>query len=222
MTVDANARAMLSGKAMGVGSSRYAAARATDESRTPSSEGEGGGGTPCRAAGGGGGTHFVPGSHTSNFPMHPDHMSLEPGQAQSVPERPTKARPAARSSSPRNLCHAEPEWRRDTPRVAMLNAYAHLATHWRGCPCPPKCRSGCRGRRRPTPRITDFHTKRATHNSTELLVGNDEKLVSVDHRPWRAGSHVSGSTVDTPHFKVVAESHVSTGSSQAGAACCLN
>ena len=27
-----------------------------------------------------GGTHFIPGSHKSNFPMHPDHMSLEDGK----------------------------------------------------------------------------------------------------------------------------------------------
>ena len=27
-----------------------------------------------------GGTHFIVGSHKANFPMHPDHMSLEPGK----------------------------------------------------------------------------------------------------------------------------------------------
>ena len=31
-----------------------------------------------------GATHFIAGSHKSNFPMHPDHMSLEEGETESV------------------------------------------------------------------------------------------------------------------------------------------
>ena len=37
-----------------------------------------------------------------------------------------------------NLCHAGPVWQRETPRVAVLNAYAHLATHWHRLPIPPE------------------------------------------------------------------------------------
>ena len=29
-----------------------------------------------------------------------------------------------------NLCHAGPVWKRDDPRVTILHAYSHLATHW--------------------------------------------------------------------------------------------
>eukprot|EP01046_Picozoa_sp_COSAG06_P037560 COSAG06_NODE_4252_length_4429_cov_5.719169_6_plen_77_part_00 len=29
-----------------------------------------------------------------------------------------------------NVCHAGPVWKRDDPRVAILFAYSHLATHW--------------------------------------------------------------------------------------------
>ena len=77
----------------------------------------------------GGGTWFIPGSHKANFPMHPDHLSLEPD----------KRRGFARSYScpagsavffTENSCHAGPIWERDDPRVMVLNAYSHIATHW--------------------------------------------------------------------------------------------
>ena len=132
-----------------------------------------------------GGTHFIAGSHKSNFPMHPDHMSLEPGKRS--PFLTTYECPAGSAIFfTENLCHAGPEWRRDTPRVAVLNAYAHLATHWHRLTLPAEVLESLPREKqayfRP-PWIADFRTKPATHNTIERFVQNDEEMVSVDHRP---------------------------------------
>ena len=132
-----------------------------------------------------GGTHFIAGSHKSNFPMHPDHMSLEPGKRS--PFLTTYECPAGSAIFfTENLCHAGPEWRRDTPRVAVLNAYAHLATHWHRLTLPAEVLESLPREKqayfRP-PWIADFRTKPATHNTIERFVGNEEEPVSVDHRP---------------------------------------
>ncbi len=132
-----------------------------------------------------GGTHFIAGSHKSNFPMHPDHMSLEPGKRS--PFLTTYECPAGSAIFfTENLCHAGPEWRRDTPRVAVLNAYAHLATHWHRLTLPAAVLESLPREKqayfRP-PWIADFRTRPATHNTIERFVGNDEEMVSVDHQP---------------------------------------
>ena len=132
-----------------------------------------------------GGTHFIAGSHKSNFPMHPDHMSLEPGKRS--PFLTTYECPAGSAIFfTENLCHAGPEWRRDTPRVAALNAYAHLATHWHRLTLPAEVLESLPREKqayfRP-PWIADFRTRPATHNTIERFVQNDEEMVSVDHRP---------------------------------------
>jgi hypothetical protein len=132
-----------------------------------------------------GGTHFIAGSHKSNFPMHPDHMSLEPGKRS--PFLTTYECPAGSAIFfTENLCHAGPEWRRDTPRVAVLNAYAHLATHWHRLTLPAEVLESLPREKqayfRP-PWIADFRTRPATHNTIERFVGNDEEMVSVDHQP---------------------------------------
>ena len=36
-----------------------------------------------------------------------------------------------------NLCHAGPVWKREDPRVTILHAYSHLATHWHRLNVPP-------------------------------------------------------------------------------------
>ena len=132
-----------------------------------------------------GGTHFIAGSHKSNFPMHPDHMSLEPGKRS--PFLATYDCPAGSAIFfTENVCHAGPEWRRDTPRVAVLNAYAHLATHWHRLTLPAEVLESLPREKqayfRP-PWIADFRTRPATHNTIERFVQNDEEMVSVDHRP---------------------------------------
>ena len=132
-----------------------------------------------------GGTHFIAGSHKSNFPMHPDHMSLEPGKRS--PFLTTYECPAGSAIFfTENVCHAGPEWRRDTPRVAVLNAYAHLATHWHRLTLPAEVLESLPREKqayfRP-PWIADFRTRPATHNTIERFVENDEEMVSIDHRP---------------------------------------
>lgn len=132
-----------------------------------------------------GGTHFIAGSHKSNFPMHPDHLSLEPGRRS--PFLTTYECPAGSAIFfTENVCHAGPEWRRDTPRVAVLNAYAHLATHWHRLTLPAEVLESLPREKqayfRP-PWIADFRTRPATHNTIERFLANDEEMVSVDHRP---------------------------------------
>ena len=63
-----------------------------------------------------GATHFIAGSHKSNFPMHPDHMSLEDGKRS--PFLMNYECPAGSAIFfTENLCHAGPVWQRNTPRV---------------------------------------------------------------------------------------------------------
>lgn len=78
---------------------------------------------------GDGGTHFLAGSHKSSFPMDPSHLSLEPGkQSPFLHSYDCPAGSAVFFTE--NLCHAGPVWKRDDPRVTILHAYSHLATHW--------------------------------------------------------------------------------------------
>ena len=76
-----------------------------------------------------GATHFIPGSHKLSMPVHPDHLSLEPGH-----ESPFLSSYSCPAGSvvffTENLCHAGPPWKRDDPRVAVLHAYSHIATNW--------------------------------------------------------------------------------------------
>lgn len=65
-----------------------------------------------------GGTHFIVGSHKCNFPMHPDHMSLEMGKRS--PFLMTYEYPAGSAIFfTENLCHTGPEWRRSTPMLTL-------------------------------------------------------------------------------------------------------
>ena len=132
-----------------------------------------------------GATHFIAGSHKCNFPMHPDHMSLESGEQS--PFLVTYECPAGSAIFfTENLCHAGPVWRRKEPRVAVLHAYAHLATHWHR-PCLPAAVLESLPREKQAyfrePWIADFRTKPATHNTIERFLKNNEGMVNVDHQP---------------------------------------
>ena len=41
-----------------------------------------------------------------------------------------------------NLCHAGPVWEKETPRIAILHAYSHLATHWHRLRTAPEILAG--------------------------------------------------------------------------------
>ena len=132
-----------------------------------------------------GATHFIIGSHKSNFPMHPEHMSLEEGKRS--PFLTTYECPAGSAIFfTENLCHAGPVWQRDTPRVAVLNAYAHLATHWHRLRIPPEVLLALPREKQAyfrEPWIADFRTRPATHNTIERFLQNDEPPVNTAHQP---------------------------------------
>ncbi|MEM7532692.1 MAG: phytanoyl-CoA dioxygenase family protein [Chloroflexota bacterium] len=130
-------------------------------------------------------THFIVGSHKSEFPMHEDHMSLEPGKRS--PFLMSYACPAGSAVFfTENLCHAGPVWQRDTPRIAVLHAYAHLATHWHRLKVPPAVMAGLPREKQAyfrEPWVADFRTRPATINTMDRFVGNDESPVNTDNMP---------------------------------------
>ena len=132
-----------------------------------------------------GGTHFIAGSHKSNFPMHPDHLSLEEGRrSEFLISYDCPAGSAVFFTE--NLCHAGPEWKRETPRVAVLNAYSHLATHWHRLKIPAEVMASLPREKQAyfrEPWIADFRTSPATNNTMERFLDNDEPTVRLDHQP---------------------------------------
>jgi len=132
-----------------------------------------------------GGTHFIVGSHKSNCPMHPDHMSLEEGKRS--PFLMTYECPAGSAIFfTENLCHAGPVWQRETPRVAELNSYEHLETQWHRLPIPPEVLSAVPREKQAyfrEPWIADFRTRPATRNTIDRFLNNDEPPVNTDRKP---------------------------------------
>jgi hypothetical protein len=130
-------------------------------------------------------THFLIGSHKADFAIHPDHLSLEEGKRS--PFLTSYACPAGSAVFfTENLCHAGPVWQKDTPRVTVLNAYSHLATHWHRLKTPPAVIHGLPREKQAyfrEPWIADFRTSPATHNTAERFIANDEPPVNSDHKP---------------------------------------
>ena len=131
-----------------------------------------------------GATHFIAGSHKANFPMHPDHRSLGEGERS---EFLTSYECPAGSAVffTENLCHAGPVWQRDTPRYAVLNAYAHLATHWHRLRVAPEVMRSLPREKQAyfrEPWIADFSTSPATHNSVERFLNNEEAPIDTDRK----------------------------------------
>jgi len=128
-------------------------------------------------------THFLLGSHKAEFPIHEEHLSLAAGKRS--PFLTTYECPAGSAVFfTENLCHAGPVWQRDTPRVAVLNAYSHLATHWHRLKTPPAVIRGLPREQQAyfrQPWIADFSTSPADHNTLEHFVANDDLPVNSDH-----------------------------------------
>jgi hypothetical protein len=122
-----------------------------------------------------GATHFIPGSHKSNFAMHADHMSLEDGERSEF----LKSYECPAGSAiffTENLCHAGPVWQRDAPRIAILHAYSHIATHWHRLKIPPVVIAGLPREKQAyfrEPWVADFRTSPATikRYGQELCMG---------------------------------------------------
>ena len=132
-----------------------------------------------------GATCFIAGSHKANFQMHPEHLSLEEGKRS--PFLMNYECPAGSAIFfTENTCHAGPVWKRDTPRVAVFHAYAHLATHWHRLTIPPEVLAGLPREKQAyfrEPWIADFRTGPATHNTIERFINNDEPPVNTNHQP---------------------------------------
>ncbi len=132
-----------------------------------------------------GGTHFIAGSHKANFPMHPDHLSLEEGKRS--PFLLSYSCPAGSAVFfTENVCHAGPIWKKAEPRVAVLNAYAHLATHWHRLNLPPEVLAGLPREKQAyfrIPWVADFRTSPDTINSIERFVANSEAPIDTNHQP---------------------------------------
>ncbi len=134
---------------------------------------------------GDGGTHFIVGSHKANFPMHPDHLSIEPGK-QSEFLASYDCPPGSAVFFTENLCHAGPVWQKEEPRVAVLNAYSHLATHWHRMTASEEVLASLPREKQAyfrEPWIADFRTKPATHNTIERFVNSDEPVIRSNHKP---------------------------------------
>ena len=130
-------------------------------------------------------THFIIGSHKSEFKMHEDHMSLEHGKRSEFLVR-YECPAGSAIFFTENLCHAGPAWERDTPRVAILHAYSHLATHWHRLNFPPEVLAGLPREKQAyfrEPWIADFRTSPTTHNTAERFLDNDESPINTDHKP---------------------------------------
>ena len=132
-----------------------------------------------------GGTHFIPGSHKANFPMHPDHLSLAEGERSEF-LRSYECPAGSAVFFTENLCHAGPPWRRETPRVAVLNAYSHLATHWHRLTIPPAVLAALPRHKQAyfrDPWIADFRTSPATNNTAERFLEKGEAPIDTNHQP---------------------------------------
>jgi len=130
-------------------------------------------------------THFLVGSHKAGFQVHPDHLSLQQGKRS--PFLMSYECPAGSAVFfTENLCHAGPVWQRETPRVTVLNAYSHLATHWHRLKTPPAVIDGLPRAKQAyfrEPWIADFRTGPATHNSMERFLASEESPIDTNHQP---------------------------------------
>ena len=131
-----------------------------------------------------GGTHFIPGSHKINFPMHPDHMSLEDGKRSEF-LRSYECPAGSAIFFTENLCHAGPPWQRKTPRVAVLNAYSHLATHWHRLTFPPAVMAGLSRQKQAyfrEPWIADFSSDPVEHSTVEHFIAAGDTPVNTKRK----------------------------------------
>ena len=79
-----------------------------------------------------------------------------------------------------NLCHAGPDWTRETTRIAILHAYSHLATHWHRLRTPPEVLASLPREKQAyfrEPWIADFRTKPATINNVEHFLQSEDPMV---------------------------------------------
>ena len=135
---------------------------------------------------GDGATHFVSGSHKANFPMHEDHLELDDEEKRSPVLVSYECPPGSAVFFTENVCHAGPVWKREYPRVTILHAYSHLATHWHRLNTPQEVLNSLPPEKRAYFReawIADFRTTPATHNTMERFIDKGEPVIRTDHEP---------------------------------------
>lgn len=124
-------------------------------------------------------THFLIGSHKSEFDIHPDHLSLEEGKrSEFLVSYECPAGSAVFFTE--NLCHAGPPWNRETPRIAILHAYSHLATHFHRINIATAVLEGLPREKQAyfrEPWLEDFATSPETHNTMERFVEGEDPTV---------------------------------------------
>ena len=133
-----------------------------------------------------GATHFIVGSHKANFPMHPDHMELDQESKRSPFLVSYDCPPGSAVFFSENTCHAGPRWKGDEPRVAILHAYSHLATHWHRLNTPAVILESLPPQKQAyfrEPWWADFRTQPARHNTIERFVEKGESVILTDHEP---------------------------------------
>lgn len=119
-----------------------------------------------------GATQFLIGSHKSNFPVPPEHMPLDgPGRSPFLTSYSCPAGSAIFFTE--NLMHAGAPWHRESPRVAVLNAYGHICTRWHRQMLPPEAVAALSPERRAylrEPWWLAFNEQGAYFNSTDRYV----------------------------------------------------
>ena len=117
--------------------------------------------------------------------MHQDHLSLEEGKRS--PFLMGYDCPAGSAVFfTENVYHAGPPWQRETPRVIVLNAYSHLATHWHRLTVPPEVMASLPREKQAyfrEPWIADFRSQPATHNTMERFMEKDEAPIDTNRAP---------------------------------------
>lgn len=119
-----------------------------------------------------GATVFLPGSHKAHFPVPEEHKILE-GAARSPLLRSYACTAGSAIFFTENLAHAGPPWRRDTPRVAILHAYNHLAVNFSRQMLPPEVMEGLPPEKRAwfrDPWILDFSEMPPGRNTAARFV----------------------------------------------------
>ncbi len=136
-----------------------------------------------------GATSFIIGSHKANFPLPPEHESLDPEKrSEFFTSYECPAGSAIFFSE--NLIHAGPPWRRDKPRIAILYAYSHYATNWHRMKIAPEIINGLPREKQAYFRevwALDFGQRPFVHNSVENFIKSTDPVT-----PSRFPEHQNG------------------------------
>lgn len=127
-----------------------------------------------------GATVFVPGSHRA-------HFALPPSIGVDSPWVRSYDCPAGSAIFfTEQLLHAGARWTRETPRIAVLHAYSHVATSFHRLTVAPEVLAALPRAKQSwfrEPWLFDFRTGPATRNSAERFRAGDEPPIDTTTRP---------------------------------------